>query len=248
MQEYWEEEINERELKWLIDRSSRITSSNIHKLHMKGKGVRFGKVAIGYIKQLVFQIRRNDLVDETDAWQLRFGKENEPLAVRWLRARCGMDTIKSGTDDGSDIMFRKALGDSFGDSIDYDIYDSNGFHYAAGEIKCPANKEKACNAIDEWTRESCLKEYRDQISGHFIAAPLVNEIHLTIYNAHKNKLTGRYYDEGVTFIYPRKEFQGRNEENEYLIPRIHEFILLCVDKKYVPEDINKWWAEKGYRE
>jgi hypothetical protein len=243
----WEEIDDERELEWLIDRSTRITSSNIHKLKMKGRGVRFGKVAIGYIAELVFQIKRGDLIDSKDAWQLRFGKDNEPLAIRWLRARCGMDSIKSGTNDGDKILFRKELGEAFGDSTDYDVHNFEGIHYAIGEIKIPANKVKACDAIDNWTRESCVGEYCDQFSGHFIAAPWISELHYTVYNAHRNKLTGKYYDEGVTFIYTRDEFQGLIDENKYLIPRVHEFVLLCVKRLYVPEDINKWWAEKEYR-
>lgn len=242
-----QEGIDLNEQKWLIDRSSRITSSNIVKLFMKGtKKAAFGKVAIAYIDDIIFQIRRGDLVDQVDAWQMNFGKENEPLAIEWLKDNCGMDEIIHAISEDGVITFKKALGECFGDSPDYFVKNSDGVIYAVGEIKCPANKKKACNAIDKWTREGCVNEYRHQFVGHFIGSPEVNELHYTVYNAHANKITGKYYNEGVTFIYTRKEFEGLIDQAEYRIPRVYEFIKLCLEGHQEVEEINDWWKFKEY--
>lgn len=243
-----QEGVDLNEQKWMIDRSSRITASNIAKIFMKGKGKAnvFGKTAISYIGDLLFQIRRNDLIDPVDVYQMNFGKENEPLAIDWLQENSGMDEVIHAVNEAGEVTFKKALGDSFGDSPDYFVKNSDGVIYAVGEIKCPANKRKACDAIDEWTRESCVNEYRHQFAGHFIGSPEVKELHYTVYNAHKNAITGEYYNEGVTFIYTRKEFQGLIDQAEYRIPRVHEFIKLCLAGHQKKEDINAWWAFKEY--
>jgi hypothetical protein len=233
----------DRELAWKQKRATRITSSNIAKLMTPGrsKGETFGKTAIDYIDDLVFQIRENDLIDQVDAWQMQFGRDNEPLAFEWLRDNF-MEEIKCGsTDFGDDILFM-CIGEHFGDSSDGLVYEDDE-PIAWIETKVPANKKKACNlTLDSVSVADVVDEYRWQFIGHMIGNPSVDMGWYVIYNAHTNELTGKPYNRGRRFILHRKDFEPSITQTEKKIEKIYEFILLCVKGDYKPEDINAWWA------
>ncbi len=253
-----------KEEKWLIDRTQCITASESCNMFAKGKKVaakkatktkeavegytiRFGKVAMTYAKMKAFQIREGDIVDEVFSNSMQFGKDNEPLAIEWLEDNCGMDTIVSGT-QGEEISFRRFLESKGGDSADYFVLDPSGEEYAVGEIKCPYNKEKACELTDsnQVTKESVRGEYLWQLAQHLLANPHCGELHYTIYNAHSNRVTKAYYDRGLTFVFKREEFAEEIASLEYTLPKFHDFIMECVTYKAKAEDINDWWGDKGY--
>lgn len=235
----------ERELEWLKKRVTHITASEVAKCFAKGKGVTFGKVAITYIEEKVMQIQENDLVEEVNAFILQFGKDNEPLAIEALRNDAGMNEIVSGTNDSGEILFRTWGNNTGGDSPDYLVLNSEGKEIAVGEIKCPANKVKACRLTREGicTKADLVDEYKYQFATHLIASPHVNELHYTIYNGHVNELSGIPYDRYITHVYYRNEFEGLIKEIKERIPKVHKFIMLCVEGKYQPKDINTWWEE-----
>ena len=236
----------ERELAWKIKRSKRITSSNIKKLNTGGtKGNVFGETAKTYINQIITQIKEGDLMDETERgeiWQMQFGKENEPLAINWWRENF-MEEIKSGADDFGDILFL-CPNEFFGDSPDALIYDNDEL-LGWGEVKCPANKTKACNLTDGTkTKADVIDEYRDQFVGHFLGLPSADVGYYIIYNAHINALTGKPYDRGVRFIITREELSTEIDATEAKIEKVYEFIKLCVAGLQKVENINVWWGEK----
>lgn len=232
----------DKELAWLKKRSTRITSSGLAKLNQGGRGKSeiFGKVAIDYIDDIVFQIREGDLIDEVNAWQMDFGKDNEPLAINWLRENF-MEEIKSGlTDFGDEILFM-CPSESFGDSSDALAYQNDEV-IAWVEIKCPANKKKACNlTLPTVTLADVVDEYRDQFIGHFIGNPECDKGWYVIYNAHVNTLTGKPYNRGVRFILNRADFEPSITLMEEKIEKVYRFILECVAGKYKPEQVNDWW-------
>lgn len=231
-----------KEQKWLIERSTRITASGLAKLNTPGRGKNelFGKTAIDYIDDIVFQIRENDLIDEVDAKAMDWGKDNEPYAFDWLKNTV-MDEVKAGaTDFGDDILFMK-IGDHFGDSPDFLGY-RDGEPYAWGEIKCPYNKKKAANlTLPTVTESDVVDEYHDQFIGHFIGNPNVDIGWYVIYNAHV-RLDGTPYDRGRIFVFHRKDFEPSISLMEVKIEKVYRFILLCVAGQYKPEDINSWWV------
>jgi hypothetical protein len=233
----------DRELAWKQKRATRITSSNIAKLMTpgRGKGETFGKTAIDYIDDLVFQIRENDLIDQVDAWQMQFGRDNEPLAFEWLRDNF-MEEYKCGaTDFGDDILFL-CPSIAFGDSPDGIAYVDDEPH-AWVEVKNPANKKKACNlTLNSVKVEDVVDEYRWQFIGHFLGSCNLDYGHYIIYNSHINELTGKPYNRGRRFILHRKDFEPSISITEKKIEKIYEFILLCVKGDFKPEQVNEWWA------
>lgn len=235
--------MRDKELAWKQRRATRITSSGLEKLNTGGtKGKEFGAVAIGYIDDIVFQIRENDLLDEVKAWQMDFGKDNEALAMNWIRENF-MEEVKSGTTDFGDILFM-CLGDHFGDSPDGLVYQDDE-PIAWLEIKCPANKKKACNlTLPTVTLADVVDEYRWQFIGHFIGNPACDLGWYIIFNAHVNELTGKPYNRGVRFILKREDFEPSITQTERKIEKVYQFILECVAGKYKPEDINEWWANQ----
>jgi hypothetical protein len=232
----------ERELAWKIKRSSRITASGIAKLMTGGRGAanEFGKVAMDYIDDIVFQIRENDLVGEIDAWQMQFGRDHEEDAVHWLRENF-MEEIKHGASDFGSVLFME-VGDYFGSSPDGIVY-SNDEPISWLEIKVPANKKKACNLTIEGVLPSdVVDEYKWQFIGHFIANPNLDYGWYVIYNAHNNEITGEPYNRGRVFLIERENLANEIEATEAKIARVYEFIKLCVAGLQKVENINAWWA------
>jgi hypothetical protein len=239
--------IQDKELKWKIERSTRITASALKKLNTpgRGKGILFGKVAVDYVDDIVFQIREGDLIDEVEAKAFDWGHDNEVYAVEWLRNNV-MQVVKSATEDfGDEILFMK-IGDHFGDSVDglvYETEDSDPFAWL--EIKNPINKKKACNlTLESVTAADVVNEYSDQFIGHFIGNPNVDVGWYLIYNAH-TKLDGTLYDRGRLFIFKREDFEPSISLMEKKIERVYKFILLCVEGKFKPSDINAWWIAEN---
>lgn len=234
----------DRELAWLKRRSTKITASGLQKLNTPGtKGRLFGDTAIGYIEDIVMQIQEGDLIESQDkasVWQMQFGKDNEPLAVEWIRDNF-MEEFRSGTTDFGDVLFM-CIGEHFGDSPDGLIYNDDEL-VAWGEIKCPANKKKAIKLTKpSVTLADVVDEYRWQFIGHFIGNPNVDIGWYVIFNAHVNELTGKPYNRGRRFILHRKDFEPSISLTEAKIEKVYQFILLCVKGEYKPEQINEWWA------
>lgn len=233
----------DRELAWKLERSKRITSSGLKKLNTSGtKGRLFGDTAIGYIEDIVMQIQEDDLIEAEDkatVWQMQFGNDNEPLAFNWIRENF-METVKCGTTDFSDILFIRK-NQSFGDSPDGLVYDSDDYPTAWVEVKCMANKKKAIKNTRSTTLLSdVVDEYRDQIIGHFIANENVDQGWLVLYNAHI-RANGKPYNTGLRFVINRSDFEPSITLTEKKIERVYQFILECVAGKYKPEDVNEWW-------
>ena len=230
------------ELEWKVKRSTRITASGIAKLMMSGtKGNEFGKVAMNYIDDILFQIRENDLIGEVDVWQMQWGNDHEPDAVHWLRENF-MEEIKHGTTDFDGILFME-IGDYFGDSPDGIVY-SDDDPLAWLEVKCPANKKKACNLTRQEVKlADVIDEYKWQFIGHFIGNPNLDLGWYCIYNAHSNELTGEPYNRGRVFVLDREDLEPEIEATEKKIERVYEFIKLCVAGLQKVENINVWWGE-----
>lgn len=234
---------HDRELAWLKKRSSRITASNLKKLNTGGtKGRLFGDTAIGYIEDIVMQIQEGDLIEAEEKatiWQMQFGKDNEPLALNWLRENF-MEEVKSGTTDFDEILFL-CPSEGFGDSPDTLIYENDEVNWC--EIKCPANKKKAIKLTKpEITLADVVDEYRDQFIGHFLGLPNSEKGYYVIYNAHINSFTGKPYNRGVRFILNRADFEPSITLMEAKIEKVYRFILECVAGKYTADQVNEWWG------
>jgi hypothetical protein len=240
----------DKELAWKLERSKRITSSGLKKLNTPGtKGRIFGDTAIGYIEDIVMQIQEDDLIEAEDkatVWQFQFGHDNEPLAFNWIRENF-MEDVKCGTTDFSEILFLRK-DECFGDSPDGLVYDADEYPIAWVESKCMSNKKKAIKNTRSTTLLSdVVDEYRDQIIGHFIGNPNVDQGWLVLYNAHV-RANGIPYNTGIRFIVNRADFEPSITQTERKIEKVYQFILECVAGKYKPEDVNEWWGLNGKEE
>ena len=243
-----QEGLSEREIKWFTERASRFTSSSVLKLFAKGKGkVKFGKTAIDYIDDIVYQIESGNLIDEIKAYALQWGNDNEPNAISWLQDNyAGMYEVKSCTYDFDEIVFRKALGDAFGDSLDGLVYDGDK-EIAWVEIKCPVNSKKAWQLTNKpYTKADVVDEYKYQLACHFIGSPHLDKGWYVVYDGHEDK-DGVSRDKAKVWEFERHEFTGLIKEIEARIEMCYKFVLLCVKGIYKPEEINEWWDVQEFK-
>lgn len=169
--------MDKREL-WLIKRSKCIiTASVLPKLNTKGtRGALWGDTAKKVLHGARYCKRTGLQLEEKDFYQYRWGHENEPNAIAWLRANC-MEEIKSCAEDFEEIVFNQPFPE-FGDSPDFYANDN-----IVGEIKCPVDQVK----IDElWDLDAIDESHPDyeQFLGHFIGEPDKDELWYFIYDAY----------------------------------------------------------------
>ena len=175
--------MTERELRWRKARVGCITSSGLAGLMKSGRGKdnSWGDTAISYMYEKRYERVRSKSVRNEDNKNFRWGHEQEPMALAWLRENT-MWNVKGCTDDFVDIVFIRPFPDvAFGDSPDFYAYDEDGVLFAVGEIKCLASQEK----FDKYTlctREELIGEYRDQFVGHLLAHPEVDRLLYVIYD------------------------------------------------------------------
>lgn len=182
--------------RWLAKRAVRLTSSNNSKLNSKGKGkdVNWGEQAKNVLYELRYGIRTGLVPEQKDFWQMRHGKENEPVAVEYLRANkhlieelLGSEvvTIEHCSEDYEDIEFLTPF-EGFGDSPDIKIVLADGRIWR-GEIKCPVNAAKV-EALREEKQYHDKLEYFDQMIGHLIGDPEAEGCLFVNYDAFANEV------------------------------------------------------------
>jgi len=203
-----------RERQWHERRMGLITSSCLSDLMTKGtKGVLWGKTAIGYLYDKLYERRSGRPIRNSSNRNFEFGHINEPLAIEWMRENLPF-TIKhcSSVDDFPEgVKFCDDVLDGFGDSPDgYADEDM------VVEVKCLASQGKF-EMIRRSTKADVVEEYRYQFVGHLIGNPHCNKIIYVCYDGNDEDDefdNGDLMDEnrGVVFIYDRSDFEGLIEE------------------------------------
>lgn len=176
----------QKEFEWRQKRCGKITSSVLPDLMTSGRGKDelFGAKALAVMYATRYERRTGTIRENPNAKALEWGKENEPLAIEWLRQQLPFSDVKSCSLDFDDIVFNEPF-DGFGDSPDAYVY-TNDELTANVEIKCPISQAKIeelqfLRAIDEKT------EYYYQFLGHFIGKPEVDTLYYVIFDAYQNE-------------------------------------------------------------
>ena len=163
-----------KEERWLQKRLGRITASTLPDLMKKGRGTDWGETAKKVLYPVKYE-RRTKLLRQSNnsVFNFKFGHENEPRAIEWLK-RNGYKITHS--DDCEDIIFNTPF-DGFGDSPDF-IGDK-----LVGEIKCHVDQGKI-EAYREMTEITHKHENYWQFIGHFIGMPEAETLLFVSYDAY----------------------------------------------------------------
>jgi hypothetical protein len=162
--------------RWKAKRVGKITASTLPDLMKGGKGVPWGETSKKVLYPIKYE-RRTGLTREhnDNIYQFKFGHENEPRAIAWLK-RNGYPDIKC-SDDFEDIIFNQPF-EGFGDSPDF-TGDK-----IVGEIKCHLDQGKIEKYRDELTVIHDKHENYYQFIGHFIGDPEAEACLFVSYDAY----------------------------------------------------------------
>jgi len=95
--------MDEREKRWHQNRCGKVTSSSLAKLLTKGtKGKLWGDTSINYLYEKLYELENNKPIRNESNANFRWGHEQEPLAIEWLRANTMYD-IKHCSEDFDEI-------------------------------------------------------------------------------------------------------------------------------------------------
>jgi len=174
--------MDEREKRWKQARCENITSSPLAKLNTKGtKGRLWGDQACKYLWEKIYERRRHKPVRNEDNKNFRWGHEQQPIAIAWLRENT-MWNVFDCECDGDEITFVKPWSDvRYGDSPDFYVMGDNGKIEAIGEIKCVVSQAK----FEEYTLSTpadLIDEYKEQLAAHLMAHPGVDLLYYVIYD------------------------------------------------------------------
>jgi len=202
-----------KEQRWHKARCGKVTSSALDKLLTKGKKDKvtkiqkqWGDVSIGYLYEKLYELEFNKPVRNEDNKNFRWGHEQEPMAIAWLRENT-MYEIVHCSEDLEDIRFTNGGIEDFGDSLDF-LADGD----ILGEIKCVTSQAKFAK-IKRSTKADVVDEYREQLAGHFAGNPESDVLLYVVYDGRGEDDEMDEIDEmdprrGVIFEFYREEFEG----------------------------------------
>lgn len=195
---------------WRNKRVGAISASRLPDLMTKGKGVAWGKTAISYLQEIEMERYFKRVIVNTDAPALRFGRENEPYAVEWLRENVSPDIVWYET-DFDEKPFIKVDWANFGATPDTEWVKKQ----ILIEIKCVYSLLQICNYFSptrpyELKRADALAEHREQIAGQFLAKPDIKEIWILKYNPQRDDIdedivSPTDVSRGIIFKFTREE-------------------------------------------
>ena len=199
--------MTEREKKWHQNRCGKITSSSLAKLLTKGtKGRLWGDTSINYLYEKLYELENNKPIRNESNANFRWGHEQEPLAIEWLRANTMYD-IKHCSEDFEEIRFTSGGVEDFGDSLDFLADD-----VILGEIKCLVSQAKFAK-YKRCTKADVVDEYAEQFFGHFLGNPESDRLLYLVYDGQSDEDELDTIDpldprRGILFEYSREEFDG----------------------------------------
>ena len=211
----------DREQRWMAKRAKCfITASNCPNLMKSGrsKNVLWGETAKDVLFAAKYQHRTGLELEQKDLYQFKWGHEQEPNAIEWLKLQTMHDVI-SCANDFEDIVFNQPF-PGFGDSPDAYV---NGKKIVC-EIKCPVDQVK----IEKLREETCIHdkhEYYWQFLAHFIGSPESDELWWVIYDG--------YADDGHIVKMLRKDHLDNIEK---LTARINDGIYVVKKCLEDPEN------------
>lgn len=179
-----------KEERWKKKRAGKITGSPCPNLMKGGRGVSWGETAKKVLYPIKYE-RRTGLIREHNAniFNFRWGHENEPRAIDWLR-RNGFSDIR-WSEELEDIIFNESI-KGHGDSPDF---DGAGL---VGEIKCHVDQ----GLIESYRELTHIHDKHDnyyQCLSHFVGDQKADVLLFVSYDA--------YADNGHIVEMLRKDHQ-----------------------------------------
>lgn len=205
---------------WFLSRTGYLSASNLDKLMSKGRGKEeWGQTAISYLYNIERQRWLNEPPEEISAQQLKWGNEQEPYAVEWIRANGGLNQdiiVRHYETDFDEKPFIKVDWAKYGASPDADLFNTaTGKIVALIEIKCVwGDKDTAMYFSPSRTYEKkkadAFAAHGDQMAGQLLAFPEVDSIYLVKYDGQTD---GEFdmrdpldFTRGIMFGFSRGEF------------------------------------------
>lgn len=235
-------------IQWLIKRAGFISASCLSDLMCKGRGKDWGDTAISYLRKVEYERMMGTPGINKDAPALRFGRENEPYAVEWIKSNFYAD-VRYYEEDFEDKPFITVPWAKFGATPDVDIADENGNPIEIIEIKCTFSETSTYfyfspSAPESRKKAEALKEHRDQIAGQFLACPTVQKIHILKYNPQRDECDWDIMDptdprRGIMFTITREEMGDYLETVKDRIIKADTFLNTGLDL----ETINEYYKE-----
>lgn len=195
---------------WRNQRVGAISASQLYRLMRRNRNIPWGDTAISYLQEVEMERHLNRVVVDTDSQVLRFGRENEPYAIEWLRENVSPEILYYET-DFAEKPFIKVDWANFGATPDAEWVEKN----ILIEIKCVFSFGQICNYFSpsrpyEAKRANALEEHREQIAGQFLAKPDIKEIWLLKYNPQRDEidedmLSPTDESRGILFKFTREE-------------------------------------------
>lgn len=212
-----------KEERWKKKRCGKITGSVCPDLMKGGRGVPWGETAKKVLYPIKYE-RRTGLIREhnSNIYQFKWGHENEPRAIDWLR-RNGFSDIRC-SDELDDIIFNETI-EGHGDSPDF---DGAGL---VGEIKCHLDQ-----GLIESYRE--LTQIHDkhinywQFISHFIGDPKADMLLFVSYDAYAD-------DAHVVEMY-RREHESNIDKLTERIAQADLLITAALAGEITISEINEY--------
>ena len=207
-------------IQWLIKRAGFISASCLSDLMCKGRGKDWGDTAISYLRKVEYERMMGTPGINKDAPALRFGRENEPYAVEWIKANFHAD-VRYYEEDFEEKPFITVPWAKFG-----------------------ATRDVTVVLLVEPKKAEALKEHRDQIAGQFLACPTVQKIHILKYNPQRDECDWDIMDptdprRGIIFTITREEMGDYLDKVKERIIKADKFLNTGLDL----ETINEYYKE-----
>lgn len=234
--------------KWIQKRIGYISASHLADLMCKGKGKPWGATAISYLYRIEMERYTGMPSVNRDALALRFGRENEPYAIEWLRENVS-DKIRYYETDFEEKPFITVDWAAFGATPDADIPDEDGNPTEIFEIKTTYSDSAIYTYFSpskpyEKKRMAALEEHREQLAGQFLACPTCKQITILKYNPQREDewdvRSPLDMSRGVMFTFTREEFGDYLEKVKQRIIQADEYL----NTGFELELINEYYSSK----
>lgn len=240
-----EPEFIDKERSWKQSRIGYISASELHLL-MSPSGI-WTEANISYLYKIQRQRRLKQPASPIKARTFTKGRENEPLAVEWLRANFSPHVRHYDQDFDDKPFIGTDFG--FGCSPDCDVF-VDGEILSIIEIKTVVGEEERGKMFSHTypymrKRGRVWNEHKWQVIGQFLAKPEVNTVYVLKYDMVDDDdefdlRPATHPDRGVMFTFSRDEMGTKLDEAKERITFAHRFIEAGED----PSEINEHYRNK----
>ena len=234
---------------WFLSRVGYLSASNLDKLMSKGRGKEeWGQTAISYLYGIERQRWLKEPPEEISAPQLKWGTEQEPYAVEWIRENVGLGPdviVRHYETDFDQKPFIKVDWAKYGASPDADLFNSTtGKIEALVEIKSVwGDKDTAMyfspSRPFEKKKADAFEAHKEQMAGQLLAFPDVDSIFLMKYDGQTDSEFDMRdpldFTRGIMFYFNRSEFGDYLDKLKERIIKADQYLDLGYELDLINE-------------